>query len=66
MRVYIVSMEAPKKEVFVGSEVEGTHLRMAWMKEHGVQRKHIAVDFTDVPTKKPDLIAWLNTHIAGK
>lgn len=65
-RVYIVSTQTPPKEVFVASEVEGRQVRMAWMKEHSLQRKQIAVDFTDVPTKKPELLLWLNTHLARK
>jgi hypothetical protein len=60
MRAYAVSMKTPDLLQFVGSGAEGRQLRVQWMKEHSVQRKHIDVKLIDVPTSKVDLIGWLN------
>lgn len=60
MRVYKVT--APGKVAWVGSQGDAGKARKQFNSE-GAHRKHIETHEVDVPTKKEELLTWLNANV---
>lgn len=66
MRAYAVTAQPdgyPTRLRYVGSQDEASKLRQAWMKELGLKLRVISIDTVDIPSTKPDLLAYLNAIV---
>lgn len=45
---------------WAGTQTDATHIRMEVMAQDGLKRKEIGIEDIEVPTKKEELLAWLN------
>jgi len=62
MRLYLVQCDAAAQ--YAGSRAEASKMRMAMMEEHGVKRSEVSIDEAEVPTKKAELVAFLNEMLS--
>ncbi len=66
MRAYsVVVSDGRFPPTFVGSEAEARQFRMELMKSEGLKRKEIEVNLIEIPTTKPELLAWLNKNFGA-
>ena len=47
---------------FAGSEAEARQLRMAMVEKTGIKKSQITIEGIEIPTNKPDLLAFLNSR----
>jgi hypothetical protein len=52
-----------KNVVFIGSDAEAKTFRGEVMKIYDLKRKDIEINLVEIPTTKPELIAWLNAEL---
>lgn len=48
---------------FIGSEAEAKTFRVELMKVEGLKRKDVEISLVEIPTTKPELLAWLNAEL---
>jgi hypothetical protein len=49
---------------FTASQAEGRIMRDAMIEDYGCKKKEVSIEPIDVPTKKPELIEFLNEAYA--
>ena len=64
MNLWQVSLPG-KCRRFVASQADGREMRELFLQEYGVKKKDVIVEPVSVPTKKEDLIAYLNEAYAS-
>lgn len=62
MKLYRVSFAADAGEVgtWAGTQADASKARTDFMQKYGLKRKEIHIEDVEVPTRKEDLLAWLN------
>lgn len=62
MKLYRVSFTADADEIgtWVGTQSDASKARTDFMEKYGLKRKEIHIEDVEVPTKKEELLAWLN------
>lgn len=58
MKLYCVSCD--KARTWVGTQSDASKARTDFMEKYGLKRKEIHIEDVEVPTKKEELLAWLN------
>ena len=62
MNLHVVTVIPTGKKRYAASHSEAVKIRMDLMAEMGLKRSAIDVAPVEVPTSKPDLLAWLNAN----
>lgn len=65
MKLYCISYTKDETEIkrWAGTQADAARVRMDVMATQGLKRKEIHIEDVDVPTKKEELIEWLNEHL---
>lgn len=64
MKLYRITYTRPNALAmtvrWAGTQADATHTRMDVMAQDGLKRKEIGIEDIEIPTKKEELLAWLN------
>lgn len=64
MKLYRITYTRPNAPAmtvrWAGTQADATHIRMDVMAQDGLKRKEIGIEDIEIPTKKEELLAWLN------
>lgn len=68
MKLYTITYTRPgddkKTARWAGTQADAARVRMDVMTTEGLKRKDIHIEDVDVPTKKEELLEWLNGRSA--
>ena len=62
MQAHVVTILPTGKKRYAASHTEAVQIRLALMKELDLLRNAIDISPVEIPSSKPDLLAWLNGH----
>ena len=62
MQAHVVTILPTGKRRYAASHNEAVKIRLALMEELGLKRSAIDVSPVEIPSSKPDLLAWLNVN----